>query len=196
MIIKGIETNLEGVKLIRALLNDEFGYKHTCACGKEQTEAGCKSMLRIAKQKGIDRIDSDFVCHTCRNSKSITLFGKTYSSIKEAAEDTYGVEHSSCEVCGKLLSQVGWYEWCKRYALSGETRVACKSCTSSEVRIALNERDHDKLSQMVRERNLKNWQDEDYRKAKSEAQVQVAKKMWADRERKYGEDGNLTFAER
>jgi len=165
MIIKGQEVNLSGAQLIRALLNDEFGYKHICSCGKEQTYAGCKTMLKVAAEKAAE-IDHDFICSDCRKRRPCRIWGVTYSSVKEAAEKTYDPDKCQCTQCHKVFTPKQWYQWCQRYLqhqdLAGRP-LLCHSCMSSVIRTELNERDHELLSQQTRERNLKNWKDPEYR---------------------------------
>lgn len=194
MKIKGIETELSGVQLINALLSGGFGYNPVCKCGKKQTKDGCKQMLKLAKAKNAD-IDHDYICHSCQNSRECIVFGKTYPSVKAAAEATYNPEICRCKDCGKVFSKNQWYQWCQRYLDQNDGDIICHSCLSSKIRLELNDRDHEQLSQATTERNLKNWQDPEYIKQRSLQQSEIAKRMWADPEERFGEHGDLTYAQ-
>lgn len=189
MIIKGQEVKLGTADLVRALLNDEYGYNHICKCGVAQTADGCKSMLRIAHQKGLG-IDHDYICANCRKSRPCTVFGVEYSSVKLAAKESYDPDKCKCEVCGKVISESQWLQWCQRYLNENDGHIICHSCKSSTVRKSLNKRDHDKLSAMISERNKKNWQDPEYRKrmtdkasASFQKMVESSNGNWEDAEK-------------
>jgi len=190
MLIKGQEVSLTGANLIRALLRDEFGYKHTCDCGAEQTFDSLKAMLK----KG-EPIETDYKCKLCKMNKPCTVWGTTYKSVKEATEMTYNPDVCKCEKCGTPFTKDQWYQWCQRYLDENNGHLICHSCKSSDVRILLNEQYHDDISQQTRDRNLKNWQDPEYREKHAQITAEWSSRLWQSEERKYGEFKNQTFAE-